>query len=102
MIAASEASTPLVLFVTGDAPRSRRARDNLARGLRAAGCRADVVHEVDLIQAPSRAVQEGIFATPALLRRGDDGEPAVLYGDLSNDEQLRRFLADMASGDAPG
>lgn len=90
----------LILFVTGDAPRSRRARDNLARGLDLIGCRRELVQEIDLIETPARAVEEGIFATPALLRRGrHDGDSAILYGDLSDETQLHRFLADIAPDD---
>ena len=102
MMASIEPKTPLVLFVTGDAPRSRRARENLARALELDGFRPEVVHEVDLILMPSRAIDEGIFATPALLRRGGDGARAVLYGDLSDETQLHRFLADLAPGDLAG
>jgi circadian clock protein KaiB len=102
MMAVGTPDRPLVLFVTGDAPRSRRARDNLARGLEAVGCGRDIVDEIDLIHSPSRAIEAGIFATPALLRAGADEQPAVLYGDLSDEARLQRFLADLARGEETG
>lgn len=91
----------LILFVTGNAPRSRRARDNLARALEGLGTTARA-HEIDLIEQPQECIRYGIFATPALLRIDDgDGEPAsVLYGDLSEEQRLRRFLDDAIGGSA--
>lgn len=83
----------LILFVTGDAPRSRRARDNLARALDGLGTTARP-REIDLVEQPQACIRYGIFATPALLRVDDGGAPSVLYGDLSEEQRLRRFLAD--------
>ena len=98
----SELPGELVLFITGDAPRSRRARGNLARALGDLGLDAADVREIDLVEHPERTVEYGIFATPALLRRRHDRHhPAVLYGDLSDTEGLARFLEGLSDGARP-
>ncbi|PYG03887.1 MULTISPECIES: circadian clock KaiB family protein [unclassified Thioalkalivibrio] len=91
-----EASIPvLTLFVTGSAPRSQRARANLARMLEQLG-RADLrPREVDLLEQPLQGITQSVFATPSLLKTDTNGEVSVLYGDLAEEEQLRRFLAEL-------
>lgn len=84
----------LTLFVTGDAPRSRRARANLAAALRRAGGDAATVTEVDLLADPQRALANGIFATPALMLDTGGREPIVMYGDLSEHGKLDSFLSE--------
>jgi len=84
----------LTLFLTGDAPRSRRARSNLAAALHRAGADMDAVHEVDLLADPQQALAHGIFATPALMLDTAAGTPAIMYGDLSEHGKLDSFLAD--------
>jgi circadian clock protein KaiB len=91
--AVTDAQRGLILFVTGDAPRSRRARQNLARALEQLGLSGAEAREVDLIAEPGQTLAYGIFATPALLRPGSNGEAEVLYGDLSEREALERFLS---------
>jgi len=92
-----ESSVPrLILFVTGNAPRSRRARSNLASALNSLGHDSDAALEIDLLAQPEQTVAYSLFATPALLRTDDEsGEIAVLYGDLSNDSKLLEFLRDL-------
>lgn len=88
------ASPPnLKLFVTGDAPRSRRARANLAEALEQIGLDPAAVPEIDLTAEPAQTLVFGIFATPALLRTSDAGDAEILYGDLSERQALERFLA---------
>jgi len=89
----------LILFHTGNAPRSRRARDNLAQALERLGLKSDVRDEVDLIVQPEQGVQYGVFATPALVRLVEGDPAAVLYGDLSDAPSLERFLTDAGSGE---
>ena len=89
----TEAQRELILFVTGDAPRSRRARQNLAHALEQLGLSGAETREVDLIAEPGQTLAYGIFATPALLRPGANGQAEVLYGDLSEREALERFLS---------
>ena len=84
----------LVLFVTGDAPRSRRARANLQQALETLGSDGARPREIDLLQEPEQSLSYGVFATPALVRLGDDDSTSVLYGDLSEAQRLHHFLAD--------
>lgn len=92
-----ESSIPiLTLFVTGNAPRSERARSNLSRMLARLG-RADIhPYEIDLIEQPDQGISHSVFATPSLLKTSATGEVSVLYGDLSEAERLHHFLADLA------
>jgi circadian clock protein KaiB len=89
------ADASLILFVTGDAPRSQRARANLSRALKGLGIEAGGVREVDLMEEPRRTVEFGVFATPALVRLGEEGVRDVIYGDLSEADKLQQFLADI-------
>jgi circadian clock protein KaiB len=85
----------LLLFVTGTAPRSQRARVNLSRMLEQVG-RADIQpHEIDLLEEPKEGIKHSVFATPALMKVGQSGDVSVLYGDLSEAEPLHRFLSDL-------
>lgn len=85
----------LILFVTGDAPRSQRARGNLAAALSTAGLDDAWPREIDLLNDPGQAIAWGTFATPALLRTDDSGPTAVLYGDLSDEPGLSRFINEL-------
>lgn len=89
---AAESPHALTLFVAGDAPRSRRARANLAAALARLGLDPATTREIDLTADPAQTLAFGIFATPALLRTSTVGEPEVLYGDLSEGPALERFL----------
>lgn len=82
----------VTLFVTGDAPRSRRARANLARVLEADGGDMAEVTEIDLLSAPQQALDHGIFASPALMITTADGDVSLMYGDLSDEGRVARFL----------
>lgn len=91
-----ESAVPaLTLLVTGDAPRSRRARTNLAEALKALGKESIKPLEIDLLAQPEQSVSLSVFATPALLRTGEQGEISVLYGDLSDERKLLEFLGDI-------
>lgn len=85
----------LTLLVTGDAPRSRRARVNLAGALKALDRETVTPLEIDLLAHPEQSVSLSVFATPALLRTGQDGGISVLYGDLSDERKLLAFLGDI-------
>lgn len=82
----------LILFTSGDAPRSCRARANLAEALRRFGQDPDTTEEIDLARHPAQTDVYRIFATPALLRISDGASPEVLYGDLSERQTLENFL----------
>lgn len=92
------ANTDLILFVTGDSPRSLRARANLAKSVKEIAHGRLSVRHIDLLQDMEGVSEYGIFATPALIHVRDNGEPAVLYGDLSNEPELQRFLANLDNG----
>lgn len=83
----------LLLFVTGEAPRSRRALLNLAAALDASGAGVAPAQEIDLLDAPQEAIHFGVFATPALMHIDASGNCRVLYGDLSDQDRLRDFLS---------
>jgi len=84
----------LLLFVAGDSPRSRRARERLVAALEARGLDAGAVELIDTLREPAAALRHRIFATPALT--ANPPTDAVLYGDLADDEPLQRFLAGLA------
>ncbi len=91
-----ESSIPvLTLFVTGNAPRSQRARANLSTMLERMGRGEVQAYEIDLLKQPDQGLSHSVFATPSLLKTDDDGEVSVLYGDLSDGDRLRRFLSDL-------
>ena len=85
----------LMLFVTGNAPRSRRARKNLASALASLELDSVKPMEIDLLSSPDKTVTYSVFATPALLCTDDSGQVRVLYGDLSDEVKLRDFLRDL-------
>lgn len=85
----------LTLFVTGTAPRSQRARVNLANMLKQIH-RTDVHPcEIDLLEQPSQGITHSVFATPSLLKTCSTGAVSMLYGDLSDADVLLRFLDDL-------
>jgi circadian clock protein KaiB len=89
----SQTTNGLTLFVTGTAPRSERARANLARALAALGYPADACQETDLLAQPESIFDWGILATPALAFARPPHAPEILYGDLSDEARLNAFLA---------
>jgi len=82
-----------MLFVAGDAPRSRRARANLAAALNGMRERAPAVTEVDILLEPSKALEYEVFATPALMRVNERGAIHLIYGDLSDRQKVDTFMA---------
>lgn len=93
----TDADTDLILFVTGDSPRSLRARANLAKAVEEIADNRLSVQYIDLLQDTTAVADYGIFATPALIHVRASGETAVLYGDLSNGPELERFLTNLES-----
>ncbi|MBD3895449.1 hypothetical protein IEI94_06245 [Halomonas sp. ML-15] len=85
----------LILFVTGEAPRSRRAHQNLTTALAASGIGDAAPREIDLLGDPQEAINFGIFATPALMLVDASGRRTVLYGDLSDEHSLKTFLSPL-------
>jgi len=92
----AEAQVPeLILFITGNAPRSRRARRNLDEALESLGLDSVEPLEIDLMEHPEHTVTYSVFATPALLRTDSSGDVQVMYGDLSEERKLADFLDDL-------
>lgn len=85
----------LILFVTGEAPRSRRAQHNLAAALEATAHDGARAQEIDLLREPQQAIHFGVFATPALMHIDASGHRRVLYGDLSDEHSLKDFLSSL-------
>ena len=82
----------LILFVAGDSPRSRRARERLRKSLAAHGRDPDGYREIDLLKHPESIIEHRVFAAPTLLHCTPGGEPETLYGDLADSGQLSRIL----------
>jgi circadian clock protein KaiB len=71
------------LFVCGDAPNSRKARNNLQRLRETLDHVEFEVEVIDVEKTPQAALDQGIFVNPAL----QVIEPApgmLIYGDLSD------------------
>ena len=85
----------LMLFVTGNAPRSVRARKNLADALDSLDLDTVKPMEIDLLSQPEQTVAYSVFATPALLKTEARGKMSVLYGDLSDEGKLQDFLQNL-------
>ena len=90
--AESQPDTTLILFVTGNSPRSQRARDALRQTLAAEGHDPDGYREIDLLKQPECIVEYRVFAAPTLIHCVPGEETEVLYGDLTDPEKLIRLL----------
>ncbi len=83
----------LRLFVAGDAPNSRIARENLRRLVeRSAGVTVEITI-VDVLKDPQTALAQGVFLTPALQRLGP-GPETMIFGNLSNTDLLATLLVE--------
>ncbi len=80
------------LYVCGDAPNSRRARENLQRLQEALHHVQFEVEIVDVCETPQAALDQGIFVNPALQVIAP--APGMLvYGDLSDLSALDAMLS---------
>ncbi|EPR44409.1 KaiB domain protein [Desulfovibrio sp. X2] len=77
----------LTLFITGNGPASARAEQNLRRICDHAMDGQVRLEIVDVLQSPELAEEEGILATPTLIKRAP---PPIrrLIGDLSDEAQV--------------
>lgn len=81
----------LRLYVAGNAPNSRIARDNLKR-LQARYPEYEFAVEViDLYQNPGLALEHGVFVSPAL-QILEPGSGSIVYGNLSEERILEQAL----------
>jgi len=80
-------SIVLVLYITGEGPRGKRAVTNLSalcEGALQGRCTYEVV---DVLRDPGRAEQDRIMATPTLVRSAPAPDRRVI-GDLSRTDDV--------------
>lgn len=81
----------LRLFIAGDAPNSRLAKENLRRFCeRAAGIHFEL-EIIDVLDNPQVMQDCGIYLTPAF-QIIEPGPGRLIYGNLSNEEALQTLL----------
>ncbi len=79
------------LFISGDAPNSRLARENLARLEQACPSCAFDIEIIDVNLRPEAALESGVFITPALCVTAPP-PGGIIYGNLSDAEALRHLF----------
>lgn len=84
-------SPAFILFVAGDEPNSRMARDNLAKINDALFAGKLSLQIVDVFHSPEKALIHGVFLTPALIRTSPPCR-TMLLGNLSMETEVRRYL----------
>jgi circadian clock protein KaiB len=84
---------PLVLrlYVAGDAPNSTRARANLARLLSDVDPKRYELEVVDCLDAPARALNDGVLVTPTLVRVKPPPQRTIV-GSLSSMDRVADAL----------
>jgi circadian clock protein KaiB len=89
----------LMLFVAGDEPNSRIARDNFDR--LCAGHETDnwEIEIVDILDDTDRALANHILVTPTLLQL-HPGPRVLVIGNLSDLDKVRSALGLVSHGDA--
>jgi circadian clock protein KaiB len=92
---ASQEGILLLLFVAGDAPRTRVAVENLGLALTEFRDRNFRLEIVDVFDDAGRAIADRVLVTPTLLAPGSSRR---LVGDLSEKGQLRYFLSALDGG----
>lgn len=83
----------LRLYVAGDAPNSRIARENLRRLQERLSHCAFEIEIVDVLARTDIALARGIFVTPALEVLAP-APGALIYGNLSQSEKLRALFPE--------
>ena len=86
----------LTLYVAGDNAFSRRARSNLDLILVDARLQA-TIRVVDVLKNPEQAIENRIFATPALVVGAASPSPSLIVGDLSKRDRILSILVGSAS-----
>lgn len=81
----------LRLFVAGDAPNSRIAKENLRRLRERATDSIIEIEEVDILKNPQSVIDYGIYLTPAI-QVVEPGPGTLIYGNLNDEEALRTLL----------
>jgi len=91
----------LRLYVAGDGPNSVAARANLKRLLAGMTPGSVQVEIVDCLVEPLRAIEEGVFVTPTLLRLSPPPRRTIV-GSLSERSQVVAVLELATALDTPG
>lgn len=86
----------LELFVQGQSPRSNTALDLVRRICEAELSNHYTLEVIDIHHHPERALQAGVIATPALVRRRP--EPVIRVVGQFNHERVRQGLGLDDSG----
>jgi len=81
----------LRLYVAGRAPNSVQAQANLAAIFeRYAASDGYLLEIVDVLEEPARALEDGVFVTPTLVKLAPT--PAHIVGSLNEREKVARLL----------
>lgn len=83
-----------VLFVAGESPRSKRARESINRMFEARGIDLRQIEIVDALTESSRVLAHRIVAVPTLMTT-DGSSHRWLYVDLPDEESLGRWLDEV-------
>lgn len=80
------------LYVAGDAQNSAQAVSNLGALCREHLAGRHEIEIVDVFREPKRALAEGIFMTPTLLKLAPSPAPRLIVGTLSQKLSLMQAL----------
>jgi circadian clock protein KaiB len=85
---------PLVLrlYIAGDSPNSVLARRHLAEAVARLAARAVALDVIDVLHAPERALEDGVFVTPTLIRVSPAPEKRVI-GNLRERSALEALFS---------
>lgn len=83
----------LKLFVAGDAPNSRLARENLRRLQAQAPDAVFDIKVVDVLESPQEALKAGVYVTPALqvIRPAPQ---TMIFGNLTDNKATQTLFAN--------
>lgn len=79
------------LFVAGNEPHSRRARENLKKICADRLLETHRIEIVDVLEDFQAALESSIFLTPALMVAAP-GSTVIIYGDLSDEPEVLRAM----------
>ncbi|MBA2668375.1 MAG: circadian clock protein KaiB [Trueperaceae bacterium] len=91
--AGDDHSVRLRLYVAGEGPNSRQARENLRVICEAHLAGRHVIEVLDVFEEPERALDDGVYLTPQLLVLVlPPATPRTVVGNLSEREVVLRAL----------
>ena len=86
----------ITLFVAGDAPSSRAARQVLDE-IVAALDGTPAYNVIDVLRNPAKALEAGLIATPTLILE-HNGEQRRYVGELRSRDELAKMLTTLTQG----